>query len=157
MQRSGEQWQLISFHISTCLHPVFPKTYVGPLEWIENSGGCSLTLIGLIINLGLISIDFNIKTVWLTNPFVFRRGWWGREVLSKTLVAEQGIELWLFCSVLFSIYLFISSPCTARGSGYPYMYPFPPTLCSVATWVSTHSSQGCSAGSPRQSILSCIW
>ena len=34
---------------------------------------------------------------------------------------------------------------------------FSPTLCSVAIWVSRHSSQCCSAGSPCKSILNCIW
>ena len=38
-----------------------------------------------------------------------------------------------------------------------YNYIFPPTLSSVATWVSTQSSQCYSAGSPCKSILSCVW
>ena len=36
-----------------------------------------------------------------------------------------------------------------------HVYIFSPTLCSVATWVSRHSSQCCSAGYPCKSILSC--
>jgi len=38
-----------------------------------------------------------------------------------------------------------------------YKYILSPTLCSVATWVSRHSSQCYSAGSPCKSILSCVW
>ena len=38
-----------------------------------------------------------------------------------------------------------------------YNYIFSPTLSSVATWVSRHSSQCYSAGSPCKSILSCVW
>ena len=69
------------------------------------------------------------------------------------------ISILISCFFLFIIFLIF--PCTARGSGYPYMYilqlHFSPTLCSVATWVSRQSSQCYSAGSPCKSILSCVW
>ena len=54
-----------------------------------------------------------------------------------------------FCFFILFYFIILFSHCTARGSSYPYMYIyiyiyiffFSPTLCSVAAWVSRHSSQ----------------
>ena len=59
--------------------------------------------------------------------------------------------------LLFYFILFYFFPTVQHGDKVTLTcIHFSPTLCSVAIWVSRHSSQCHSAGSPCKSILSCI-
>ena len=63
----------------------------------------------------------------------------------------------IFFFYFFFVFIF---PLYSKGiklSLHVYITFFFPTLCSVATWVSRHSSQCYSAGSPCKSIPSCVW
>jgi len=85
--------------------------------------------------------------------------WVKRLAVLKTVLAyEMKNKCYIIknaqCYLFFSSIFF--SCCTAWGSSYPYMYTFF-QICSVATWVSRHSSQCYSAGSPCKSFASCIW
>ena len=78
--------------------------------------------------------------------------------------ATTGTPTFLFYVVTYQfIYLFIFFFPTVQQGGQVILtcihcnYSFSPTLSSVATWVSRHSSQCYSAGSPCKSILSCVW
>ena len=61
----------------------------------------------------------------------------------NSLEVFKRYQLTLHCWHIFFFFLIYFFPhCTARGSSYPYMYTFfAPHLCSVAIWVSRHSSQ----------------
>ena len=69
------------------------------------------------------------------------------------------------CFVFFShwfLFFFFYFPTVQQGGQVILTcmhcnYSFSPTLSSVATWVSRHSSQCYSAGPPCKSILSCVW
>ena len=59
----------------------------------------------------------------------------------------------LFYFIYFLFFLIF--PLYSKGIKLHTLHFFP-TLCSVATWVSRHSSQYYSSGSPCKSILSCV-
>jgi len=107
-----------------------------------------------MLDLGYIcDLRSSLWQLWIPNPLSEARD--QTHILMDTMSSSFFFYYYLF------IYFIIIFPLYSKGvrsslDVYIAVTVFSPTLSSVATWVSRHSSQCYSAGSPYKSILGCI-
>ena len=123
--------------------------------------GCKKTC---IYQLNLINCTVFIKLYYLhmcyiilLNQLFFPELTYLQNLFIPSLSIDCGIDQSFFLFFFYFIFPLYSKGVRLSLDVYIAITVFSPTLSSVATWVSRHSSQCYSAGSPCKSILGCVW